>query len=152
MVEETNSNKLNHVRLRQTRQVVRLTQQKLAEKIGVDQSYISYLEKQDRGISFDVLQRLVDALGVSMGYLAGQVSESTPDPYRVDDPLQVIRGRYDLPEGLRSLAAAGDLLEVLQVSADEWHALLGLATHWSKAQLVRRDGWIQLLYSLRAVG
>lgn len=152
MSDERSDNKLDHSRLRQARQTARLTQHKLAEKIGVDQSYISYLEKQDRGISFAVLKRLVDALGVSMGYLAGQVSEPEPDPYQVDDPLEVIRGRYDLPEGLRDLAAAQDLLQVLQIEPAEWRALVGLATHWRSAHLVRRDGWVQILFTLRAAG
>jgi len=152
MSDERSDNKLDHSRLRQARQTARLTQHKLAEKIGVDQSYISYLEKQDRGISFAVLKRLVDALGVSMGYLAGQVSEPEPDPYQVDDPLEVIRGRYDLPEGLRDLAAAQDLLEVLQIEPTEWRAMVGLATHWRNAHLVRRDGWVQILFTLRAAG
>jgi transcriptional regulator with XRE-family HTH domain len=152
MSDAKSDNKLDHVRLRQARQAARLTQHKLAEKIGVDQSYISYLEKQDRGISFAVLKRLVDGLGVSMGYLAGQVSEPAPDPYQVDDPLEVIRGRYDLPEGLRDLAAAGDLLEILHIQPAEWRALIGLATHWSQAHLVRRDGWVQILFTLRAAG
>jgi transcriptional regulator with XRE-family HTH domain len=152
MSDERSDNKLDHSRLRQARQAARLTQQKLAEKIGVDQSYISYLEKQDRGISFAVLKRLVDALGISMGYLAGQVSEPAPDPYQVDDPLEVIRGRYDLPEGLRDLAAARDLTGVLQIEPAEWQALIGLATHWRNAHHVRRDGWVQILFTLRATG
>lgn len=152
MSDAKSDNKLDHVRLRQARQAAGLTQHKLAEKIGVDQSYISYLEKQDRGISFAVLQRLVDALGISMGYLVGQVSEPAPDPYQVDDPLEVIRGRYDLPEGLRDLADARELLAILQIEPAEWRALIGLAAHWRQAHLVRRDGWVQVLFTLRAAG
>lgn len=152
MTEEKLANRLNHGRLRQARQAARLTQQQLARQIGVDQSYISYLEKQDRGVSFDVLQRLVHALGVSIAYLAGQVGEPTPAPYQAENPLDVIRGRYDLPQGLRQLAAAGELLAILRITPEEWRALLGLADHWSKAHLVKQDGWIQLLFSLRAAG
>lgn len=150
MGDDKSDNKLDHIRLRQARRAARLTQYKLAEKVGVDQSYISYLEKQDRGITFDVLKRLVDALGVSMGYLAGEVREPAPDPYVVENPLEVIRGRYDLPQGLRDLAGAQNLLTILQVEPVEWRALIGLATHWNHAHLVQRDGWVQILFSLRA--
>ncbi|MFO1432452.1 MAG: hypothetical protein U1F76_20315 [Candidatus Competibacteraceae bacterium] len=95
-------------------------------------------------------QRLVDALGVSMGYLAGEVREPGPDPYVVENPLEVIRGRYDLPRGLRDLASTQDLVHLLQIKPEEWRALIGLATHWEHAHLVQRDAWIQILFSLRA--
>jgi transcriptional regulator with XRE-family HTH domain len=54
--------------LRETRKQARISQQALADEIGVDDSYISKMEKGvDRSPSREVALRLADALGLSDG-------------------------------------------------------------------------------------
>jgi transcriptional regulator with XRE-family HTH domain len=51
--------------LKEARKRARLTQQELAEKVGIHHSYISKMEKEDYRPSFDVAVELAEALGMS---------------------------------------------------------------------------------------
>jgi transcriptional regulator with XRE-family HTH domain len=56
-------------RLRLMRKRARLTQEQLAEKVGVEQGYISRIERGKQSPSLDVTYRLAAALGVNPGDL-----------------------------------------------------------------------------------
>jgi transcriptional regulator with XRE-family HTH domain len=51
-------------RLRQIRRQKDLTQEQLAEAVGVSPTFLSNLERGINGPSFDILQKLAEVLGV----------------------------------------------------------------------------------------
>lgn len=64
-------------RLRQAREKREWSQAELASRAGFQVSAISHFEKGRRTPSADNLQRLSDALGVSIDFLLGRVDETT---------------------------------------------------------------------------
>lgn len=56
-----------------------LTQQQLADKIGMSQSIVGKLEMETRSLKIDVLEKIADALGVSLSEL---IFKAHPFPYR----------------------------------------------------------------------
>jgi transcriptional regulator with XRE-family HTH domain len=70
---------LDRDRLRLARQQLRLSQESLGKAIGLDQSYISKLERGDlQDITIITLERLADALSVSADYLLGRTDTPAP--------------------------------------------------------------------------
>lgn len=84
-------------RLRQLRKDRKLTQQQLAELIGVKNSVISFYEVGDRTPSPDVLRKLALALHVTSDYLLGIERAATLDASGLDEQdrlaVQMIIGR-----------------------------------------------------------
>ena len=65
-------------RLRRVRRAQDLTSKALAERAGTTRVTISALENRRKpGVSFDVLFRIADVLGVSLDYLAGRKDEES---------------------------------------------------------------------------
>jgi transcriptional regulator with XRE-family HTH domain len=65
-------------RLRRTRRIQDLTSQALATKAGTTRATISALEHTRKpGISFAVLFRIANVLGVSLDYLAGRKDDES---------------------------------------------------------------------------
>ena len=56
-----------------------LTQQQLADKIGMSQSIVGKLEMETRSLKIDVLEKIADALDVSLSEL---IFKAHPFPYR----------------------------------------------------------------------
>ena len=56
-------------RLRKRRQALKLTQQELAESLGVTPQHISAIEQDDRAPSLLFLAKLAEELGVTVDYL-----------------------------------------------------------------------------------
>ena len=56
-------------RLREARNMVKLTQEQLAEKVGVGTTYLSDIERGAKVPSFSLFIKIVDALGVSADYI-----------------------------------------------------------------------------------
>ena len=137
---------LDPVRLKAARRAAGLTQQELSARSGFNQSSLSNLESGTTGASLEGVQVLASVLHVSVAYLLGGAEES-PDSNL--ESVEAIRANANLPAGLRALAAAGTLIEELQIKPSEWKALAGLASSWSDAELTPRDGWVQILVSLR---
>lgn len=63
-------------RIRQTRKAADLTQEDLAEKAGLDRSYIGSIERGQRNITFTVLCQIVHALEIDIA----QISANLPRP------------------------------------------------------------------------
>lgn len=63
-------------RLREARELRKMSQSELAEKTGFQASAISHFETARRAPSFDNLKRLADALNVSVDYLLGREDKS----------------------------------------------------------------------------
>lgn len=56
-------------RLREARNMVKLTQEQLAEKVGIGTTYISDIERGAKFPSLSMFINIVDALGVSSDYI-----------------------------------------------------------------------------------
>ena len=56
-------------RLREARSMVKLTQEQLAEKVGIGTTYISDIERGAKFPSLSLFIRIVDALGVSSDFI-----------------------------------------------------------------------------------
>jgi transcriptional regulator with XRE-family HTH domain len=74
---------LDRDRLRMARLRLRLSQESLGKAIGLDQSYISKIERGElQDITIITLERLADALHVSTDYLLGRQDTTVPAPPR----------------------------------------------------------------------
>ena len=56
-------------RLREARTLVKLTQEQLAEKVGIGTTYISDIERGAKFPSLSLFIKIVDALGVSSDFI-----------------------------------------------------------------------------------
>ena len=73
------------IRLKELRKQNGLTQQQLAERIGVTKSVISFYELKERAPSHDVLMKLSYIFHVSTDYLLGIERNKTVDVTGLDD-------------------------------------------------------------------
>ena len=79
--------KLKKLRLGQ-----KLTQQQLADRIGVAKSVVSYYESGDRYPSYDVLIRIAEIFHTTTDYLLGVAKESVIDVTGLsDEDIAVVR-------------------------------------------------------------
>ena len=65
-------------RIRKQRQLIGLTQQELAERIGVSTSFVGHVERGTRKASLETLVALSNALGVGVDYLLAGSLQSSP--------------------------------------------------------------------------
>lgn len=79
-------------RVRKRRQTMKLTQQQLAEALGVTAQHISAIEKDKRAPSLDSLARLAEELGVTVDFLVtgkeGVITDIIP-AIRADKKLNI---------------------------------------------------------------
>ena len=66
-------------RVRKQRQLIGLTQQELAERIGVSTSFVGHVERGTRKASLETLVALSNALGVGVDYLLAGSLHNGPD-------------------------------------------------------------------------
>ena len=66
-------------RVHKQRQLIGLTQQELAERIGVSTSFVGHVERGTRKASLETLVALSNALGVGVDYLLAGSLQSSPD-------------------------------------------------------------------------
>ena len=90
-------------RVRKQRQLIGLTQQELAERIGVSTSFVGHVERGTRKASLETLVALSNALGVGVDYLLAGSLQSSPDeenPSGAMDPNRrlVIREILSTPQ------------------------------------------------------
>lgn len=74
-------------RIAEARQVAGLSQLQLAEKLGVTQQMVGYLERQPVALRPELLLQLSDALGITLDELLGQVAK----PQRTTGPTGKMR-------------------------------------------------------------
>lgn len=91
------------IRIKELRTEAGLTQQELADRLGISKQAISAYETGIRRPSFDIADALADFFGVSIGYLSGSTDHREAYP------------RHDLP--LTSEETA--LLEAYRYASDE---------------------------------
>lgn len=107
--------------LKQLRKSRNLTQQELADIIGVEQSSIGKYEGKDKKIPSDaVKERIADYFGVSIDFLMGR-SEVDPDAVIYDYQTLDLINRFSVlpPERKRQLIEYAQFLQAFQeASAD----------------------------------
>ena len=95
-------------RIRLSRQSVRMTQEQLAEKMGVCTSFIGHIERGTRVTSLETLVTLCNVLDVSMDYL---LAKSLTNKYVKDMPLGLSE---------RERERLGDFLRMAQEAVRRW--------------------------------
>jgi transcriptional regulator with XRE-family HTH domain len=61
--------------IRKHRELLRLSQEELAARAGLDRTYVSGIERNRRNPTLEVQQRLADALGVSLDVIFATARE-----------------------------------------------------------------------------
>lgn len=79
-------------RIREERLKLRLTQERLAEDIGISDSYMGQIERGERSLALDTLVKLANRLGVTVDYLLSG-SVKVKDEGLLNEWLQIMDGR-----------------------------------------------------------
>lgn len=124
---------MNGERVREARRRAGLNQTELGRRVGLSQSMIGAIERNERSASPETLQALADALGIA--------PDSLPD-----SPDALLENRYTT-EGLRELARDRVLAASLDIQPSEWRALRSLVLPTPAT----KDGYIALLITIRLV-
>ena len=66
-------------RIREERLRLNLTQEKLAEEVGVSTAYIGQIERGERSLTLDKLVKVVNRLGVTIDFLLADYVVATDD-------------------------------------------------------------------------
>lgn len=64
--------------IRKHREGIRLSQEDLAERAGLDRTYISGVERGIRNPTLKIMQRIADALGVDLDVIFSTARELSP--------------------------------------------------------------------------
>lgn len=86
---------------RKIREQSGLTQQQMADKLGVSRSAIGMYENGEREPNFETLELIADTFNVDMNYLLGKkpTTEVIPDRYYLDDDAwDMAQFMYENPE------------------------------------------------------
>lgn len=71
-----------HSRIRELREDRDLTQQQVAESIGITQGKYSYLETETQPLTDELLCKLADYYRTNVDYLLRRTNEPAPYPHR----------------------------------------------------------------------
>ncbi|SDX68945.1 helix-turn-helix transcriptional regulator [Thiocapsa roseopersicina] len=131
---------MNGERLREARRRAGLNQTELGRRVGLSQSMIGAIERNERSPSPETAQAIADALGIVLDSLADNAR------HLPDSPDALLENRYTA-EGLRELASDRVLAASLDIQPSEWRALRSLVLPTP----VTKDGYIALLITIRLV-
>jgi transcriptional regulator with XRE-family HTH domain len=131
---------MNGERLREARLRARLNQTELGRCVGLSQSMIGAIERNERSASPETAQALADVLGIALDSLSDR-SDHLPD-----SPDALLENQYTA-EGLRELAGDRVLAASLDIQPAEWRALRSLVLPTPAT----KDGYIALLITIRLV-
>lgn len=98
-------------RLKQIRREKKITQEELAEKSGVNRSYLSVVENGHSSPTVEVVEKLAQALGVNLWTLLSEVD----DRHFVYDSDEM----YEMSDGLRDFLNDSDEMLLAQPKAAE---------------------------------
>jgi transcriptional regulator with XRE-family HTH domain len=137
---------INH-KIRQVRQQLRLSQKEMAEKLDLDQSYISDIERGKASISGNVLRLLHDILGISADWLISGKGSPFVKHSNASDVEVYVDPNVDLHQKLHFVRGPESGLErpvggvpVVQHS----RAAAGLPVGTAAGELLEDMGWLQL--------
>lgn len=105
--------------IRRLREGAGFTQGKLAQYMGVDQSLVSKIEKGERGLSVDALEKLATLFGVTTDQIeAGPVPESRlAIAFRGSDMSMEEMGAV---AAINQIALNSEFLSILLGGEDKW--------------------------------
>lgn len=136
---------MNEHRLKAARKHCGLTQNQLAEMLGVSKTLPGQWERGERHVSSDQLLNIAKALGVTGSWLLGE--EVTEEPMRASDitgPRSILADA-SAPPGLRDLAERKVLAEALEIEPHEWAALRSFRPN----RLLSSHGYVVVLLTMR---
>jgi transcriptional regulator with XRE-family HTH domain len=110
-----------HERLRQLRKQRGVTQDELAERAGINRSYLSAIENGHSSPTIDVVEQLAKGLGVNVWELLSTVEEKH-FTYEGDD-------EYEMFDGLRQFLEDPDEMMLAQPTAEEIDSLKKIDSH-----------------------
>jgi len=105
-------------RLKHVRREKGLSQGELADRAGINRSYLSMIENGHSSPTMDVVERLAAGIGISVWRLISDVNESNII-YNLEDGFEM----YD---GLRDLLQDEDQMMLMQPTANEIEMLKGV--------------------------
>ena len=134
-------------RLKVARKAAKLSQKQLGFDLGVDQAFLSRVEKGLNEGTVKFWCGAAHSLGVTLDYLL----LDEPEAQQVQEPRRMnkmaILSDYAAPQGLRALALDTALVDALKISDEEWTQLAALPL----GPAIRKDGYLQLLITLRTI-
>jgi transcriptional regulator with XRE-family HTH domain len=80
-------------RIREERQKLNLTQEKIAESIDISDSYIGQIERGERSLTLDTLIRLANKLGVTIDYLLQDSMGHVTNDQTINQLAQILYNR-----------------------------------------------------------
>lgn len=80
-------------RIREERLRLNLTQEKLAEDIGISTSYLGQIERGERSVTLDKLIPLANRLGVTVDFLLADYMVSVGDDMSLNSLNQLLQGK-----------------------------------------------------------
>lgn len=123
-------------RIRAERKLLGWNQIQLCQLAGVEQPYLSRLERGEKIGTPQTIGRIARALGVSVDFLLGgprqEISSPIPQEY---------------PPGLRALVMDTGLREMFAIADEEIANMARLDVGYR----VNKEGYLQLIFAIRAV-
>ena len=120
-------------RIKERREAKGWTQDKLADEAKISPGFLSEVEKHGKNISLDLLLRVANALGASVGYLAtgegGEPAEKKPViiPSELSEAAEQLHLSYpqtlDLLEAYNSVVARRSNRLKGRMSVEDWKSL-----------------------------
>lgn len=129
---------------KQRRLELGLTQTKLAEILGVNQTYITYIEKNQRTPSNDILRNLTHALKLPFERLYVLAHPDIQNMLKTNKPVF----QEELPYHLKALATDQVLREKFSIT-DQDISMLG-SIH-ARGQIEKKEDYITLLMTIRNI-
>lgn len=95
-------------RIREERQRARLTQERLAELAGCNETYIGQIERGEKDPSLNIVVRIANALGVTVDFLLSDHVKVDRASGLIDELVALFKGRD--PQEIRSLISMNRLV------------------------------------------
>ncbi len=105
-------------KLKQVRRELRMSQGDLADKAGINRSYLSMIENGHSSPTMDVVSRLAEGLGVSTWRIIADVDD--------EHFLYDLDSEFDMYASLRDLLNDKSQMMLIQPSQDEINMLKGI--------------------------
>jgi transcriptional regulator with XRE-family HTH domain len=127
-------------RIKKVREARGWTQEKLADESKVSRGFLSEVEKHGKNISLDLLLRIANALGASVGYLATGEGEQLGERKPVVIPLELSQAAEELR------LSYPETLELL----DAYNSVVARRSNRSKGTMSVKD-WKELHAAVKSV-
>lgn len=127
-------------RIKKVREAKGWTQETLADESKVSRGFLSEVEKHGKNISLDLLLRIANALGASVGYLATGEGEQLGERKPVVIPLELSQAAEELR------LSYPETLELL----DAYNSVVARRSNRSKGTMSVKD-WKELHAAVKSV-